>query len=101
MERSLPPQVLNTGRLARCVQEDAQEAENAQQSAQQQLEDRLAALEEAVACLPRHEDRRAPQVRPTQISHEVRHMPTAQLGCSSSAAFVCRAVRMSTLAWVQ
>jgi hypothetical protein len=47
--------VLNTGRLARCVQEDAQEAVAGVRSAQHQLADRLATLEEAVERLTRKE----------------------------------------------
>ena len=46
-------QVLNTGRLARCVQEDAQEAVAGVRSAQHQLSDRLATLEKTVEGPPR------------------------------------------------
>ena len=57
-------QVFNTGRLARCVQEDAQEAVAGVRSAQHQLADRLAILEEAVEGLPRSGDRLTVNVRP-------------------------------------
>lgn len=56
-------QVLNTGRLARCVQEDAQEAVAGMRSAQHQLADRLATLERAVESLPRDGARLTVNVR--------------------------------------
>lgn len=59
--QALEKKVLNTGRLARCVQEDAQEAAAAQQSAINRLEQRLAALEQAVAQQPGREEWRALQ----------------------------------------
>lgn len=63
--------MLNTGRLARCVQEDAQEAAAEQQAATGRLEQRLAALEQAAARQPSHEEWRALQVcnhSPNQLS---------------------------------
>lgn len=63
-------QVLNTGRLAKCVQEHAEELEATQEADRQAQEQRLRALEAtAAAAAPRREDCDA-QLQALQVALE-------------------------------
>lgn len=61
--------MLNTGRLAKCVQEHADELETTQEADRQAQEQRLRALEATAAAAPRREDCDA-QLQALQVALE-------------------------------